>query len=204
MPIAPFEIALLPVAPSLLLGKLDRLAGPPVIGVGRLTAIVAGRLIKLTRVIEIAAGIGRLGRRDIGRQRATVAVVHLDKPSLVVGVSVLRVADQVRLGCPLIIVVIAFAARDLFGNAVGAVVGSPHPGARATVFDGVVRRAPRERVVHGGGALDIAVTLASRRRREPRQGRGREGVGGRRRNGVAGRRRRVQRQCPRWQSVGVH
>ena len=67
VPITPFGVALLLVAPLALLLELSRLASSPMGGIGGFAAVVESGLMELLGVVEIAAGIRGLGGLDVGR-----------------------------------------------------------------------------------------------------------------------------------------
>ena len=178
----PVGVGLLRARPPALLGGQHAVAaGPPVGGIGGLALVVHGGVVQVLAAVEILGG-DRQQARAVVRIGPPVAVVDLDQAGVVIGVFVLRVADQERIVAVAAVEVLPLAVRRLLDHPIFAAAGAPDPGLHAVVVDGVVRRAVGEGVADIIGVVDVTVDRV-RRGRDP----------GDRRRGRQGARRRARR-----------
>jgi hypothetical protein len=159
MPAAPVGVALLFGGPVALAGQNGAAPGLPLGGLGGLVLLMDGGGIDLARPGQIAGGDAGVARRDVLRHGPAGGVIDHRQFAPVVGIGILRIADQEGLIGPGAIVVVALAVGGLLDHAIGAGLRAPDPGAASVIVDGVVRRAVAEGVAQVIGVVDIAVGL---------------------------------------------
>ena len=150
---------LIPGLPTLDLGTLTLL---PFGGICGLATLVLRSAVECPGTVEIARrGIGAPAGIDIVEQ-GTVGPVDTDQLAAVIGIAAIGIADIERLVGARLVVIVALASGQALDDAIGTVVGAPHPRSCALIVDGVVGGRVAERRADSIGAVGIAVAFGAR------------------------------------------
>src|SRR6185437_10163133 len=143
-------------------------------------------------------------------QYAAVIAIDDGQVAVAIAIGIVRILHQVRLLRARLIVIVTHAAiRQLLGDALIAIVAAPNHRLLVVIVISVVGGRIAERLPHRIGAIQIGITVITRRGIAHRRG-GRQG--GRRRRGLGGGRRALrqrQRRQRRWRggrfglSIGI-
>src|SRR5690348_10696542 len=148
MPCPPRGIACLFLAPHLVSSPKIVAPARPFARISGLALLILRSAVELPGPIQVARCFVRPAGGECVGQLRPVRTIDARQPRIVVRIAVIRILDEEGIILPRLVIIVAFAARQPFDDAIRAVPGPPDPGPGALVIDGVVGRRVGESLCH--------------------------------------------------------